>query len=64
MNKRLERIKRLRFPLEGREKRIERALAALREPGTIELTAEEWREVAEEATEEQNLPLSLLDIAE
>jgi hypothetical protein len=46
---RLEKLKRQKFTIEGKEERISRALAALYQETAIELPKEVWRYIAEDA---------------
>ncbi len=52
---RLEELKRRRFPPAGKEERVARALAALHQPGAIQLSAEDWRWFDENADSEEDL---------
>ncbi len=49
----LEELKARHFTLAGKAKRVAKSLAALQQPGTIQLSPEEWRWVAENADIEE-----------
>ncbi|SRR6185436_6247714 len=45
---RIDELKRRHFTVQGKDERIARSLAALNQKVTIELTAQQWRRIAED----------------